>query len=1069
MSDCTPASSFDSFLDVLRENRFRAGLEERFRLLRVLDAAQGRFSPSRLRTLLCPIFASNADEQHLFYALFEKHFPHFEVASAAGINSTPEDGPNPIPKTDPSGDTTEHERPGWRLIPLAAAVALLALLALFLSLHRPHTAVNEPQATKTGSQNTLSNSTPSAAAQGSRQEDSPALWQFAKSEPWTRPGKKPASWLWSLSLLIPVLGWGGIEAWAWFRRRAVLDRWAPECDAVPSQRVSLELEPGYGAGFLTALRRLRRPMSGPSRLNIARTVAATVRSAGFAEFRFDPAFRRPRYLVLIERASARDQQARLFEELTTALSQRGILVEAYTFSGDPRVCRSAKTGRTVYLADLYLRAPDHRLLVFGEGDRLINDLGDLGPAAGILVRWRNRIILTPRQPGEWRRQELQLARFFLLLPATTAALAAAVDHFDPDHARPIHHAPGKDVRRTINLDRAAPDEIRQILANEDLYTWLCACALYPNLQWDITLHLGLAINRNLLTETNLEKLLRLPWFRRGSMPVPVQQALVESLGESKRLRLRGAIVELLDSATPAAAGRLAAHRLEICIQRLDLLPQQRQSVMEDEALARIVSGSSMSDLALGVPPSLRKVLFPYGLPTLGLRTTLRHGLAMFAALTILGIGGAASHSRLFPALDEIGLNLQSPLPPPFAEIRTPATAASANPPSTETSSPPPDRSTRAKGSLTEGSKEPSAGPVAETSPPAGGAVPVPGGEKSKEPAQGQSASNAATPTENAGLGTRGAPTVAETGPPGGTPANPAPADAGASKAGAATEPPGGRAPAAVPDAESGRGVNTGAAISPPAMPRMHALIIGIATYRLPRIRPLPYADKDAATFAQFLRSARGGSLSSEQIMLLTNNLATRARIEEGFARLPAASSAADSVLLYISAEAAVENRGESYILAHDSDPEDLYDTAVPLSLIRQLILQLKVRRVLIFLDICQRPLGAPKQSKADSAALNKAIQQLSNTNNTSVVSANRLDGVASQDDKLGGGVFTHYLLQGLTSAGDQNADGTITVKELADYLQRNVANATKNQEQIQVYSNSSENLGFPVGGAKRKK
>lgn len=411
------------------------------------------------------------------------------------------------------------------------------------------------------------------------------------------------------------------------------------------------------AGFAATLRRLRRPTSGPLRLHLGKTVAATIRATGFPEFRYEPVFRRPEYLVLIDRVSIRDHQAAFFEELVADLDRRGLRVDAYTFSGDPRVCRRVKTGRSMYLADLFYRTADHRLIVFGEGDRLLSDQGDVAPAGSLLLRWQQRGILTPREPEHWGRREFYLARHFLLLQATSASLAASVDYFDPDHGVRLRRPDSGFDHREPDLDRATPSEIRRVLGDDALYRWLCACALYPQLQWDVTLQLGAKLGPDLLRETNLEKLVRLPWFRRGSIPVSLQQALAESLDAPIRLRLRAAILELFEQTPPPPAGpAVDAHRLEIAIQRLDILPEERRRILDDEAVARVVAEADVPPGALVASPALRRALFPHGLPTLGFRAGPRRALALFSGLAIACIAGSAWYTSVHLAPGQVGMN-----------------------------------------------------------------------------------------------------------------------------------------------------------------------------------------------------------------------------------------------------------------------------------------------------------------------------------------------------------------------------------------------------------------------------
>lgn len=58
----------------------------------------------------------------------------------------------------------------------------------------------------------------------------------------------------------------------------------------------------------------------------------------------------------------------------------------------------------------------------------------------------------------------------------------------------------------------------------------------------------------------------------------------------------------------------------------------------------------------------------------------------------------------------------------------------------------------------------------------------------------------------------------------------------------------------------------------------YALLIGVSNYE--HVPSLQYADKDAETFAELLAKPLGGGLKPEQILLLTNEKATRAGVDD---------------------------------------------------------------------------------------------------------------------------------------------------------------------------------------------
>jgi phospholipase C len=674
MNRLPTVAGLDAFLDVLRTNRFPVGLDHRLRLLQAFDNFKGEYTPYRLRTLLCPLFATNAEEQRLFYELFDTHFPHFSPPGLA----------------DEGGEATSVDRSTEKKTTKSAAIQqMLWVLVVLFQVTLAALALSIWHFRDPGPPD-FSRFDPVAPAWSlSPPFQPPDLKPPVKNEievvsaeiPWLPTASmKPfaklvqpsQTWRWSALVLLPVLLWIVMEFGAWYRRRAILARGTGE-DSDGSYVSPMTLSTGaYVKGdFAATLRRLRRPATGPLRLHLARTISATIRTAGFPAFRYQSLFRRPEYLALIDRASARDHQAIFFQELVKGLSRRGLRVAAYFFSGDPRVCHSITSRRSSYLADLFRQAGDHRLILFGEGDHLVSEWGDVTPAGSLLLRWHQRCILTPRQTNDWRQRELQLARHFLLLPATTAFLAASVDYFDPDRSARLRSPVSRFDHREPDFDRASPAEIRRFLADDAVYIWLCACALYPQLQWDITLRLGGKLDSGLLTEANIEKLVRLPWFRRGSLPRGLQQALAESLDEVTRRRLRAVILELLEETGPTSeVSTDDGHRLEIAVQHLDILPDDRRRILDDEAVARVVAGHKIPPFALAIPSALRRILFPYGVPALGFRARARHALLSFGLLAVIGVAGFAWYSTALRPLGQVGMTIGAPGLPPFWSQRS---------------------------------------------------------------------------------------------------------------------------------------------------------------------------------------------------------------------------------------------------------------------------------------------------------------------------------------------------------------------------------------------------------------
>ena len=162
----------------------------------------------------------------------------------------------------------------------------------------------------------------------------------------------------------------------------------------------------------------------------------------------------------------------------------------------------------------------------------------------------------------------------------------------------------------------------------DVFQWLCACAVYPELQWGLTLTLGVlpSMPPGLVSEENLTKLLRLEWFRTGSIPDDRRLELISQLDPRIERDVREAIVHVLeDSPAPDETMAARAHSFQITYQRARLAPKDRKARANLKTALEDLGGNgrehahSMSRIgrgrpALGAARALRKVFYPRACP-----------------------------------------------------------------------------------------------------------------------------------------------------------------------------------------------------------------------------------------------------------------------------------------------------------------------------------------------------------------------------------------------------------------------------------------------------------------------
>jgi len=686
----TPGELFE-FIDELRDGGFNVGAEQYIAAqdLLLALAAQGRWSghAEELRTYLAPLLCKSPREQENFNQYFEQWLerkPHLAAPSVA--KKEPVVTESTVP---PSQSFLQIIREHWqdfvwfsrRWWKVAAVLSVLIVIGGMIYFSRQTPQQTQPAQPNTDTTSTTQSSTdttsapPSPAAQpiqSNQQQEEMRLRAlvakinaFADAEQYRGwPGfyrRYYAVIRFGVAILplLFFLGW-------FYRQRPLLEKGSaaktPELHRLKVKGAGEQLF--HGPTFRRFAQEMRRHReSGVGDLDLPATVETTTQQGGI----FTPVYGKrqilPEYLVLIDRASFHDQQARFVDENLARLRADGVFVERYYFDCDPRVCRSDDPySPHLTLQELAARYSEHRLMIFSDGAGLMHPLtGRPQRWLELFSAWTDRAVLTLEAPRHWGYREMALSGLdFVVLPATQAGLAVLIETFQtkqaltgvPQNGSPLF--PEMLRRRPLlYLERLAPEPaaIEQLCAQlhaflgDDGYDWLAACAVYPTLAWDITLYLGHQLTdangQKLLTEERLLALARLTWFRHGSMPDWLRLRLIRSLAPEQEHAVRDALEGLLksadeqprdgfplDIARPPKDWELRAWKKRL---RDLLLTAPEDSSLQDYVFLTFMSGRKPRKLAVSVPNFLQRLLYHQGQVLLGLRPVTALLIAFFFA------------------------------------------------------------------------------------------------------------------------------------------------------------------------------------------------------------------------------------------------------------------------------------------------------------------------------------------------------------------------------------------------------------------------------------------------------
>ncbi|MEH2464591.1 tetratricopeptide repeat protein, partial [Nostoc sp.] len=572
------------FIDELREVGYKIGISQYIAAqdLIVMLIAQGETldSPEYLRNLLGPIFCSSPIEQEEF----QQHFNRWvELFSQTNL-------PTEEVNVEAQVLSKELKKIQFRFYWMQHLI-LLILITIFISIFllpsqtEKKSFIESPTPTPTQ---------PLPTPTGPLREVPP---RRLVTEPFKNLWFNLQILLFFLSVYVAFLIW---RLWWLWRANLFLQR--------HNTTQQPELHKIHITGFEDKLvsnivlfqvaQSLRYRVRIPSHeLDVDKTVNATLSQGGW----LTPVYRTyqviPEYLFLINRASYRDHQAKFVEEIIEGLKQEGVFITIYFFNDDPRMCfLHEHEGFSLTLREITSKYSQHCLVIISDTGNFFSTIsGELEDWVNQLTSWKNPAILTHTPVENWGYNELELAQQFIILPATLKGLEvlsqrqrqgvatyflseetriALPDSFRIQPERWIERNPPPSEQINAMLD-----SLEKYLGKDSFY-WLSACAVFPELHWNITIYLGNVLKtesgESLLEVCLLTDLARLPWLRYGYIPDWLRAYLITILTPEEQQRIRTALQDLLITAVQGSVSKL---QLQIAIRYHTFLPKLANPIL----------------------------------------------------------------------------------------------------------------------------------------------------------------------------------------------------------------------------------------------------------------------------------------------------------------------------------------------------------------------------------------------------------------------------------------------------------------------------------------------------------
>ncbi len=232
---------------------------------------------------------------------------------------------------------------------------------------------------------------------------------------------------------------------------------------------------------------------------------------------------------------------------------------------------------------------------------------------------------------------------------------------------------------------------------------------------------------------------------------------------------------------------------------------------------------------------------------------------------------------------------------------------------------------------------------------------------------------------------------------------------------------------------------------PVSIPRSYALVVGIANYQnLPAAKQLQFPERDAESIYSILISTEGGNFHAENVHKLVGPKATLAALRHELEEwLPSVTKDDDRVLIYFAGHGFVSG-GKAYLAPYDIDLNHIVNTAYPMDALgRDIGTKIKGKWKVLLTDSCHSGAINPD---ADVQLINGTLNNLNKSLFSLTASRDRERSFESKDWGGGHGIFTYYVVKGLEGEADESGDGIVTADELAEYVHRNVREATGGQQ-----------------------
>ena len=246
-----------------------------------------------------------------------------------------------------------------------------------------------------------------------------------------------------------------------------------------------------------------------------------------------------------------------------------------------------------------------------------------------------------------------------------------------------------------------------------------------------------------------------------------------------------------------------------------------------------------------------------------------------------------------------------------------------------------------------------------------------------------------------------------------------------------------------------------------------AICVGVDNYNDDNIVKLKNAVNDAIGLGKILEEKgefdKVITIVDDYAHFQDKNLPTKANIEKKIDYILNFSSPDDLLIFSFSGHGISDDKGEGYLITQDTDINKKFETSIKVRDIVNKFQEHNLKKTLLILDACREEIT---QSKGIGNK-NLLTEQFTGSEVAATFYSTKAGWFSYEDTETPYGVFTRFMLDGLSGKADANDDGIVTFSELEAYVQRTVNDYSLRNNRMQkpytkIYGEKFGDIGLTV-------